>query len=125
MGLHGWLYLILGIVYCLSVIGAILGVPLIVAGVGLLRAGDGLQLFVRTEHHDDLVESLRGLRQFFLTTGIIFLVSFILPILFFISFLLSVLFNPSLSEKLDRWKEEVPKFPAKRAPYDFGKGKEI
>ncbi|MDJ0625584.1 MAG: DUF5362 family protein [Candidatus Caenarcaniphilales bacterium] len=130
MSFHGWLYIVFGIFYCLSIVGVVFGIPLIVAGVGLLESNSNFSKFLWSGKNIDLEAALKRQKQFFLTTGILFLVSFGLPILIIVSLLLTFAFNPNFNDNLSIEINKVHKIPKlnspNKMPYEFNpRGKEI
>jgi len=126
MALHGWLYVVGGVLYCLSIVGVIIGLPLLIAGSSLLKAPESLSLFAKSNSIDDLQAAIKGQRQFFQITGWIFIICFALPVLLFISMLFAVIFNADMLDQVSEWGKRLPQPSLQSAPYDdFGEGKEI
>jgi hypothetical protein len=110
---HGWIYLLGGAFYCLSIIGAIIGVPMIIAGVGLINSTKDFRDFANSQDLARLNSALVEQKKFFATTGILFILTFIVPILLFISLLLTLAFNPQINKSFDSWTNKLPKLQDK------------
>ncbi len=108
MSLHGWFYIAAGVIYCLSIVGAIFGIPLLIAGNGLLKSSKILKFYSENPTTEDFNKALDGQRAFFVTTGILFIVAIILPTLLGISLFMAMLFNPEVNKEIELWSNRLP-----------------
>jgi hypothetical protein len=124
LSLHGWAYLIFGALYSLTIIGAVIGIPLIIAGVGLINSTSELYRFAQTGDSRNLEQALAGQKQFYLTTGILFIVTVILPIVLTLSLVLTLTLNPDVTKEFNSLRENIPKTIPKINIGD-GQGREV
>jgi hypothetical protein len=84
-GLAGWstfvgvMTIMGGVLYCLSCIGAIAGIPMIIGGVALMKAKNMLPMLPSGD--PALVGFLGKLKTFMLTMGLMYIISLIISIL--------------------------------------------
>ncbi|MFN5539990.1 MAG: DUF5362 domain-containing protein [Candidatus Melainabacteria bacterium] len=84
MGFFGYVLIISGGFYCLSIIGAIIGVPYILAGLKLNKAADKLQEFIQSADTRNLQEWLENQSSHYFILGIIMIVGLIFMVLYII-----------------------------------------
>ncbi|MFZ5989761.1 MAG: DUF5362 domain-containing protein [Bacillota bacterium] len=84
--------IIYGALSCIGIITAIIGVPMIIAGLKLVGAVDSMRAFSETSDINKLSETFDKLNSFFKIYGIISVVSIILGILMFIGLVVLGLF---------------------------------
>lgn len=77
----GIVSIIFGGISCLSIFGAIFGVPMIIAGLKLLEAHKQMAAFANTNDQNQLAFAIQNYHKYFKITGIIWLISVILTIL--------------------------------------------
>ncbi|MDX1919365.1 MAG: DUF5362 family protein [Candidatus Caenarcaniphilales bacterium] len=124
MSFHGWVYIIFGVFSCLSVVGVIIGVPLIVAGASLASAGGDFKRYSLSGNPLELESAVKEQKKFFMISGLLLLITVVLPFILGLSFALSLLFNPAMNGEFDELMEKVPQIQ-KQIPYEFGKGREV
>lgn len=123
--LNPWLYFqavfyfVLGSLYSLTVIGAIIGIPFIIAGLGLWNSAKEFKNYAENKNILSLEAALESQRQFFVTLGIIIITTFVLPLLLALSLLLTILFSPDFSKEFNN---NIPKI---QIPSSSGKGRTI
>ena len=80
----GWFYIIYGALTSLTIIGAIVGVPLLISGLRLREAADEFDVYLRNHDFDAIVRGLERqgrflfLQKVFAILTIVFLVLYIL-----------------------------------------------
>ncbi len=89
MGLVGIFLIIFGALSCLSIIGAVIGIPIIIGGIRLRESAEGFKGFA-TQGSDHMlfkaVEALSKSMNLFKIIAIIYLVIIVLMIIFYIAF---------------------------------------
>jgi hypothetical protein len=128
LALHGWAFIIVGGFSSLTILGAILGVPLIIAGASLISSGKDFKEYTSSGNIDELISALKEQKRFFIISGLVFFFSTILPFLMAVSLILAVIFNPQFSNEFNHeFKDLMDQVPQiqKQIPYDFGKAKEV
>ena len=80
----GMFYIIYGVISSLSIIGAIIGIPLLISGLRIREAADELSIFKDTNEPAALKRGFELQGKFFRIHKIIILVSFILTLLYFV-----------------------------------------
>lgn len=82
--LSGWVNfmgvfsVVLGLVLCLGIVTAIIGVPLIIAGRRLTGAVDSLKAFTRTNDFNKLSDAIDNINKYFRVYGILTLVGLLI-----------------------------------------------
>jgi len=67
MNFVGLLQIIVGVLYCLMIIGALIGVPMIFMGIRLREAADGFKKYLASGSKEDLTYTIdRQTRSFFI-----------------------------------------------------------
>lgn len=101
--------LILGGFSCLTVVGAIIGVPMIFAGLRLQKGYKSFIQYSETGNANAMFETIENYHKFFKIFGIISLVHIIFFALYFIVIIVAITFG--LTEYLDNIQnqEVVPK----------------
>lgn len=127
MSFHGWLYVVIGVSFCFTVVGVLIGVPLIVAGTALVSASGECKRFSASGDIAELEMALKEQKKFFMISGLVCIVTVIMPLVLFFSFILSIFFgngNLDINQEFDDFMDNVPKLQ-KQIPYEFGKGREV
>lgn len=78
MNFVGIMNIILGAIQCLSIIGAILGVPMIIAGLKLRDSVDKFQAYFYDEQLVTFKESINFIGQYFKMTRIYYIINIVL-----------------------------------------------
>ena len=94
MGFVGIFYIIVGALYSLTIIGAILGIPLIICGLRLRESANSFTSYVTTNDGTMLERALERQSRFFFIQKvfmIITLVVFVLYIIFIIIFGIAII----------------------------------
>lgn len=74
----GILNIVFGAISCLSIIGAIVGVPQIIAGIRLRDANEKLKFFFSDENNTHFKDSISQIAKYFEITKIIFIINLVL-----------------------------------------------
>lgn len=82
MRFMGWVSLIYGILTCLSIVGAVLGVPLIIASHRFIEGVNRFDLFRQTGTHDELQAGFYELGRSFRILKILTIIYLILIVLY-------------------------------------------
>lgn len=96
MGKHmkfvGTFMVIIGVLYCLTIIGAIIGIPYIIAGLRLRESADSYHGYAANSDARQLLTAFEKQSSFFfiikvlIIIGIVIFVLYILALIFFFSF---------------------------------------
>ncbi|MFZ0454508.1 MAG: DUF5362 domain-containing protein [Ignavibacteriaceae bacterium] len=89
----GIFYIIIGALQCLSIIGAIVGIPLIICGLRLRESADSFRGYLTTNDTGMLENALERQSRFFFIQKILLIISiviFVLYIIFIIVFGISM-----------------------------------
>ena len=113
------LYLLVGGLYSITIIGAVIGIPFIIAGLGLWNSAKEFKNYAESKNIINLEAALEEQRRFFGTLGWIIIITFILPLLLALSLMLAMFFSPDLSKELN---DNLPKI---QIPHQTNKGREV
>ena len=89
----GIFYIIIGALQCLSIIGAIIGIPLIICGLRLRESADSFRGYLTTNDTGMLENALERQSRFFFIQKVLLIISiviFVLYIIFIIVFGISM-----------------------------------
>jgi Family of unknown function (DUF5362) len=89
----GLFYIIIGALQCLSIIGAIIGIPLIICGLRLRESADSFRGYLTTNDSVMLEKALERQSRFFFIQKVLLIISivlFVLYIIFLIVFGISI-----------------------------------
>ena len=84
--IYGVIMIIIGALSCLGIISAIIGIPVILAGVKLLKSGSTFGMAANFDNERNLVEAIENLHGYWKFT----LIAFICSILFFIIYMILI-----------------------------------
>ncbi len=90
----GIFYIIIGAIECITIIGAIVGIPIIICGLRLRESADSFRGYLTTGDSFMLERALERESRFFFIQKVFLIISlvlFVLYIIFFIVFGLSIL----------------------------------
>ncbi len=96
MSFVGIFYIIIGAIECLTIIGAVLGIPLIISGLRLRESSDSFKMYLNSGDSMTLERALERESRFFFIQKIFIIISialFVLYVVFFIVFGLAILHN--------------------------------
>ncbi|OCG03028.1 DUF5362 family protein [Gilliamella sp. wkB112] len=88
--IYGVLFVIGGGISCIGIITAIVGIPMIIAGIKLFQSGSAFSLTANAKRGEDLVNAITQLSSYWKFTLIGFIaliVTYLLVIILFVSFL--------------------------------------
>ncbi|GEM_PF-1345260 len=80
----GWVYIIGGALYCLSIIGAVFGIPVLISGLRLKEAGDSFASYGQQPSAAVLRNALERQAKFFFIQKVLILIAIGLTVLMFI-----------------------------------------
>lgn len=80
MTLIGILAMIAGVLYCLSIIGAIVGIPFVIMGNSLRKASQSLEEGVSTGNPNAYMEANQSIGLFFLIAGIFAIIGIVINV---------------------------------------------
>ena len=87
----GIMYIIMGAFYCLSIIGAIFGVPLIICGVRLRESADAYLNFMTSEDQAALHYGFERQGRYFFIQKVLFIVGLVLFCLYIFAIFIAIL----------------------------------
>jgi len=96
MSFVGIFYIIIGAIECLTIIGAVIGIPLIISGLRLRESSDSFKMYLNSGDSMMLERALERESRFFFIQKVFLIISialFVLYIVFFIVFGLTMLSN--------------------------------
>ncbi len=94
MSFVGIFYIIIGAIECLTIIGAVIGIPLIISGLRLRESSDSFKMYLNSGDSMILERALERESRFFFIQKVFLIISialFVLYIVFFIVFGLTML----------------------------------
>jgi len=94
MSFVGIFYIIIGAIECLTIIGAVIGIPLIISGLRLRESSDSFKMYLNSGDSMMLERALERESRFFFIQKVFLIISialFVLYIVFFIVFGLTML----------------------------------
>ncbi len=95
--------LIIGVFYCLSIIGAILGIPFIFAGIRLNEASDNLKAFLKTDNIKSLFDALEKQSRYFYIIKIFIIISIVLMAIYFVFIIIFLIYMlPEIFKELNK-----------------------
>jgi len=80
----GIFYIIMGALYCLSIIGALVGIPLIICGLRLREAADSFTSYLGSNDSGILERAFERQGSFFFIQKVLMIISLILIVLYVI-----------------------------------------
>jgi hypothetical protein len=80
----GWVYIIGGALYCLTIIGAVFGVPVLISGMRLKDAGESFASYGHQPSAATLRHALEQQAKFFFIQKVLILIAIGLTVLMFI-----------------------------------------
>ena len=98
----GLFTIIYGALSCISIIGAIIGVPLIIAGLRLRESADAFVAYLTSKEENKLIQGFDLQGKFFFIQKIIIIVTLILMVLSFIIMFASIGFLASEFEEFSQ-----------------------
>lgn len=93
MKFYAIFYVIVGAIYCLSILGAIFGIPLIIYSLKLKNSGDQFREFAKSKDFFILHKAMENQRKFFFFNKIIIVIG---AIIFLLYLLLIIWFGTSM-----------------------------
>jgi len=87
MNFVGLFYIIIGAIECLTIIGAILGIPLIICGLRLRESADSFRTYLSSGDTIMLERALERESRFFFIQKVFIIISIVLLVLYIIFFI--------------------------------------
>lgn len=82
MRFYAIVYIIFGALYCLSIFGAIIGVPIIIYNLKLKDSADQFENFTRSHDFFELQKAFENQRKFFLFNKVLIIIGIVLMVLY-------------------------------------------
>jgi len=80
----GVFYMILGVLYCLTIVGAVIGIPFIICGIRLRESADSFNMYLSTSDDSMLERALERQSRFFFIQKVLMIIALALIILYII-----------------------------------------
>lgn len=82
MKFYAIFYLIIGVLYCFTIFGALYGIPLIIYSIKLKDSADQYRKFVRDKDFSMLLEAMENQRKFFFFNKVIIIIGIVFMLLY-------------------------------------------
>ncbi len=86
----GMFYIIIGALYSLTIIGAIMGIPLIISGLRLRESSDSFSSFVFSGDNNMLERALERQSRFFFIQKIFIIITLVVMVLYIIAIIVLI-----------------------------------
>jgi hypothetical protein len=80
----GVFYMILGVLYCLTIVGAVIGIPFIICGIRLRESADSFNMYISTNDGSMLERAIERQSKFFFIQKVLMIIALALIILYII-----------------------------------------
>lgn len=80
----GVFYIIMGVIYCLSIIGAVIGIPLIICGLRLRESADAFNGFLGSNDGSMLERAFERQGSFFFIQKVLMIIALVFMVLYII-----------------------------------------
>ena len=97
----GIFYIIIGALQCLSIIGAIIGIPLIICGLRLRESADSFRGYLTTNDTGMLENALERQSRFFFIQKVLLIISIVIFVLYII---LIIVFGISMFTSMSHYR---------------------
>ena len=87
----GMLEIVIGAIYCLSIIGALIGAPSIIAGIRLRDSADGFRAYMNSRNVNLLENALQHQSRFFFILKVLAIILVVMMVLFIIFYFFIIL----------------------------------
>jgi hypothetical protein len=84
MNFVGIFYIITGALYCLTIIGAIVGIPIIISGLRVREAANQFQIYLTTNDAFSLEQAIERQSKFFFIQKVLMIITMILFIVYIV-----------------------------------------
>ncbi len=97
----GWFYIVYGALSSLTIIGAIVGIPLLISGLRLREAADEFDVYQRNHDFDAIVRGIERQGKFFLIQKIFAILTIIFLILYmlFLAMMIGIGYFPDMPNR--------------------------
>ena len=92
----GIMFIIFGILNCLSIIGAVIGIPTIICGLRLREAADGFSFYQNAKDKNSLLMAFEKQGSYFFIQKVLFIIGLCATALVFFIYIIVHFFLPSL-----------------------------
>ena len=97
----GMFYIIIGALYSITIIGAIMGIPLIISGLRLRESSDSFSSFMLSSDNNMLERALERQSRFFFIQKIFIIITLVVMVLYIIAIIvLIIIFLPYLNSNM-------------------------
>jgi hypothetical protein len=97
----GMFYIIIGALYSITIIGAIMGIPLIISGLRLRESSDSFSSFLLSSDNNMLERALERQSRFFFIQKIFIIITLVVMVLYIIAIIvLIIVFLPYLNSNM-------------------------
>ncbi|MEJ2613468.1 MAG: DUF5362 domain-containing protein [Ignavibacteriaceae bacterium] len=97
----GIFYIIIGALQCLSIIGAIIGIPLIICGLRLRESADSFRGYLTTNDTGMLENALERQSRFFFIQKVLLIISIVLFVLYIV---IIIIFGISMFSSMSHYR---------------------
>jgi hypothetical protein len=85
MNFVGIFYIIIGAFYCLSIIGAVVGIPLIISGLRLRESSNQFQAYLATNEEFALEQAIERQSKFFFIQKVLMIITLVFVVIYIIA----------------------------------------
>jgi hypothetical protein len=97
----GMFYIIIGALYSITIIGAIMGIPLIISGLRLRESSDSFSSFLLSSDNNMLERALERQSRFFFIQKIFIIITLVVMVLYIIAIIVLIItFLPYLNSNM-------------------------
>ena len=97
----GMFYIIIGALYSITIIGAIMGIPLIISGLRLRESSDSFSSYMLSGDNNMLERALERQSRFFFIQKIFIIITLVVMVLYIIAIIvLIIIFLPYLNSNM-------------------------
>lgn len=97
----GIFYIIIGALQCLSIIGAVIGIPLIICGLRLRESADSFRGYLTTNDTGMLENALERQSRFFFIQKVLLIISIVLFVLYIV---IIIIFGISMFSTMSHYR---------------------
>ncbi|RPI66205.1 MAG: hypothetical protein EHM47_17215 [Ignavibacteriales bacterium] len=90
MNFVGIFYIITGALYCLSIIGAVVGIPIIISGLRVRESANQFQAYLTTNDTMALEQAIERQSRFFFIQKVLMIITLVLFVLYIIAIIVFI-----------------------------------
>jgi hypothetical protein len=98
MNFVGIFFIITGAIYCLTIVGAIVGIPIIMSGMRVRESASHFQTYLATNDSYALEQAIERQSKFYFMQKILMIITIVFLILYFVGIILLIAFITSMVE---------------------------